>query len=103
MRLDARMACLFTPQLHRTLARDNKLQNLLITRTITCEGIISQRPQADGKLFRTCSITLVCPGKESHAWSASPSHCKTTRGHKLQITEFIERFFLQSRNWLLIL
>ena len=53
-----RMACRFTAQLRRSLALDDKSQNLHRNASISVEGGFEQAPKTDARHYRTCYSSL---------------------------------------------
>ena len=61
-----RMACRFTAQLRRSLASDDKSQNLHRNASISVEGGFEQAPETDARLTVHVSVLFVCgPGAGS--------------------------------------
>ena len=64
-----RMACRFTAQLRRSLASDDKSQNLHRNASISVEGGFEQTPETDARHYRTC-----CSSLRVRSWSEKPMH-----------------------------
>ena len=64
-----RMACRFTAQLRRSLALDDKSQNLHRNASISVEGGFEQAPKTDARHYRTC-----CSSLRVRSWSGKPMH-----------------------------
>ena len=68
------------PSVYCTVAgdsgRDNMLQNLYGSGTISCDGVFQQAPQADEKHLHMCSSSLLCTvlQEEAYVWSVLRSH-----------------------------
>ena len=63
------MACRFTAQLRRDLAKDDTSQNLHGSGTVASDGVFKQAPQMDAKHFRMCNSSLrvrSCSRKPMH-------------------------------------
>ena len=67
LHLIKRMACQFTAQLRRSLASDDKSQNLHRNASISVEGGIEQAPETDARHCRTC-----CSSRCVRFWSGKP-------------------------------
>ena len=63
------MACRFTAQLRRDLAKDDTSQNLHGSGTVASDGVFEQAPQMDAKHFRMCNSSL-----RVRSWSRKPMH-----------------------------
>ena len=63
------MACRFTAQLRRDLAKDDMSQNLHGSGTVASDGVFEQAPQMDAKHFRMCNSSL-----RVRSWSRKPMH-----------------------------
>ena len=64
-----RMACRFTAQLRRSLASDNKSQNLHRNASNSVEGGFEQAPETDARHYCTC-----CSSLRVRSWSGKPMH-----------------------------
>ena len=64
-----RMACHFTAQLRRSLASDDKSQNLHRNASITVQGGFEQVPVTDARHYRKC-----CSSLRVRSWSEKPMH-----------------------------
>ena len=63
------MACHFTAQLRRDLAKDDTSQSLHGSGTVPSDGVFEQAPQMDAKHFRMCYSSL-----RVRSWSRKPVH-----------------------------
>ena len=72
-----RMACRFTAQLQRSLAKDDKSQNLHRNASILVEGGFEQAHETDARHYSTC-----CSSLRVRFWSEKPMH-----GQDLRLTE----------------
>ena len=63
------MACRFTAQLRRDLAKDDTSQSLHGSGTVASDGVFEQGPQMDAKHFRMCNSSL-----RMRSWSRKPMH-----------------------------
>ena len=63
------MACRFTAQLRRDLAKDDTSQDLHGSGTVASDGVFEQAPQMDAKHFRMCNSSL-----RVRSWSRKPMH-----------------------------
>ena len=63
------MACRFTAQLRRDLAKDDTSQSLHGSGTVASYGVFEQTPQMDAKHFRMCNCSL-----RVRSWSRKPMH-----------------------------
>ena len=63
------MACRFTAQLRRDLAKDDTSQSLHGSGTVASDGVFVQAPQMDAKHFRMCNSSL-----RVRSWSRKPMH-----------------------------
>ena len=63
------MACSFTAQLRRDLAKDDTSQSLHGSGTVPSDGVFEQAPQMDTKHFRMCNSSL-----RVRSWSRKPMH-----------------------------
>ena len=68
------MACRLTAQLRRSLASDNKSQNLHRSASISVEGGFEQAPETDARHYRTC-----CSSLRVRSWSGKPMHGRYRR------------------------
>ena len=64
-----RMVCRFTAQLRRSLALNDKSQNLHRNASISVEGGFEQAPKTDARRYRTC-----CSSLRVWSWSRKPMH-----------------------------
>ena len=70
-----RMACRFTAQLWRSLASDDKSQNLHRNASISVEGGFEQAPEIDARHYRTCQFSSCAVlERQAYAWAVSSSH-----------------------------
>ena len=80
-----RMACRFTAQLRRSLALDDKSQNLHRNASISVEGGFEQAPKTDARHYRTC-----CSSLRVRSWSGKPMHgqyCRLTEQPPVDMKE----------------
>ena len=63
------MACRFTAQLRRDLAKDDTSQSLHGSGTVPSDGVFEQAPQMDAKHFRMCNSSY-----RVRSWSRKPMH-----------------------------
>ena len=63
------MACRFTAQLRRDLAKDDTSQSLHGSGTVASDGVFELAPQMDAKHFRMCNSSL-----RVRSWSRKPMH-----------------------------
>ena len=77
-----RIACRFTAQLRRSLASDDKSQNLHRNASISVEGGFEQAPETDARHYRTCYSSLRVPVdmKETYGWLKAANLPAATEG-----------------------
>ena len=79
------MACRFTAQLQRSLASDDKSQNLHRNASISVEGGFEQALETDARHYRTC-----CSSLRVRSWSGKPMHrqyCRLTERPPVDMKE----------------